>query len=158
MPFNMRCRIKELQRGKCKILEQEEASWRLKSRAIWLKEGDRNSIFFHRFASSRRENNSIWKIKDGKGDFLYSQQDISSEAVRYFGNQYKKSDICRIQDILWGIDLFPQMFDKDQNDYLFQPIMKEELLGTMKSFKNDKCPGPDGWTIKFFIHFFDLIK
>lgn len=158
IPFNMRCHIKELQRKKCKILEQEEASWRLKSRAIWLKEGDGNSKFFHRFASSRREKNSIWKIKDGKGDLLYSQQDISSEAVRYFGNQYKRSGECRIQDILWGIDLFPQMFVDEQNDCLFQPITEEELLETMKSFKKDKCPGPDGWTIEFFIHFFDLIK
>ena len=40
----------------------------------------------------------------------------------------------------------------------FSPITEEELLETMKSFKKDKCPGPDCWTIEFFIHFFDLIK
>lgn len=28
----------------------------------------------------------------------------------------------------------------------------------MKAFEKDKCPGPDGWTIEFFIHFFDIIK
>jgi hypothetical protein len=25
------------------------------------------------------------------------------------------------------------------------------------NFKIDKSPGPDGWTIEFFIHFFDLV-
>ena len=50
------------------------------------------------------------------------------------------------------------MFDGDQNDYLFQPITEEELLETIKSFKKDKWPRLDGWTIEFFIHFFDLIK
>eukprot|EP00253_Pinus_taeda_P027952 PITA_27952 len=158
LTFKMRCCIKELQKKKLKILEQEEAFWRLKSRAIWLKDGDRNTKFFHKFANSRREKNSIWKISDGKGGFLFSRHDISKEAVRYFKNQYKRNEDCRIQDILWGIDLFPQMFDVDLNDRLFRPVTEEELLETMKSFKRDKSPGPNGWTIEFFIHFFDLVK
>lgn len=28
----------------------------------------------------------------------------------------------------------------------------------MRSFKKDKCLGPDGWTIDIFIHFFDIMK
>lgn len=50
------------------------------------------------------------------------------------------------------------MFDDELNDHLFQPVTEETLLETMKFFKRDKCPGPDRWTIEFFIHFFDLIK
>lgn len=65
--FDIRCCINELERRKQKFLKQEEASWRLKSRATWLKEGDKNTKFFHRFANSRREKNSIWKISDGQG-------------------------------------------------------------------------------------------
>lgn len=41
---------------------------------------------------------------------------------------------------------------------LFGPISEDELLGIMKSFKKDKCPGLNGWTIDLFIHFFNLIK
>jgi len=50
------------------------------------------------------------------------------------------------------------MFDDKRNEALFQPNSEDELLGIMKSFKKDKSPGPNGWTIEFFIHFFDLIK
>lgn len=50
------------------------------------------------------------------------------------------------------------MFDEELNEQVFQPVSEEELLATMKSFKKDKCPGPDGWTIELFLHFFDLIK
>jgi hypothetical protein len=38
---------------------QEEISWRQKSRALWLQEGDKNTKFFYRIANSHRRYNSI---------------------------------------------------------------------------------------------------
>lgn len=64
-PFCLRCHIKELERKKHNLLKQEEVSWRLKSRAIWLKEGDKNTKFFHKYENSKCERNTIWKISDG---------------------------------------------------------------------------------------------
>jgi hypothetical protein len=34
-----------------KLMLDEEESWRQKSRAIWIKFGDKNTNFFHHFAS-----------------------------------------------------------------------------------------------------------
>lgn len=75
--------ISNLKKRKQKLLDKEEASWRLKNRAIWLKDGDRNTRFFHNFSNARREKKSIWRISNGGGGFYYSQQDISNEAMRY---------------------------------------------------------------------------
>ena len=43
----------------------EETSWRQKSREIWLKEGDRNTGFFHRMTNSHKKNNTIERIRIG---------------------------------------------------------------------------------------------
>ena len=42
-----------------KITLLEEINWRQKSKVLRLKEGDSNTIFFHRMANSKRRNNSI---------------------------------------------------------------------------------------------------
>lgn len=102
--------------------------------------------------------NTIWEIKDKEGNILHSQEDVSMAAVSYFQKSYRRNENCMAEDIFWGIDPFPTMFEEEQNDCLFQSVSDDEILSVMKSFKKDKCPGPDGWMIEFFIHFFDLVK
>jgi hypothetical protein len=33
----------------------------------------------------------------------------------------------------------------------------EELKKILKAFASDKSPGLDGWTVEFFLYFFDLV-
>jgi hypothetical protein len=37
------------------------------------------------------------------------------------------------------------------------PCTLQEVLAALKSFSKDKSPGPDGWTVEFYLHFFDLV-
>ena len=58
----------------------EETSWRQKSREIWLKEGDRNTGFFHIIANSHKRRNTIDRIRIG-GEWLEGEGEVRTGIV-----------------------------------------------------------------------------
>lgn len=77
-----------LKKRKENILKIKEETTRLKSRAIWLNNGDKNTRFFHKFTEGRRKVNTIWELKDSKGNSINTQFDIKMEALNYFRDLY----------------------------------------------------------------------
>lgn len=62
-------------------------SWRQKSRATWLKEGDRNPRFFHRMASMKNNINSITTLKVN-GRHISNESQIRQIIEDYYKNMY----------------------------------------------------------------------
>ena len=58
---------------------QEEALWRQKSRINWLKEGERNTKFFHCSTIQHRMHNRITVLKNQTGERLETQVAITKE-------------------------------------------------------------------------------
>ncbi|KAL6341015.1 hypothetical protein AAG906_032128 [Vitis piasezkii] len=54
---------KEAKEGYAKWVDLEETHWRQASRELWLKERDRNTVYFHRMASAHRRANYMDRIK-----------------------------------------------------------------------------------------------
>jgi hypothetical protein len=63
-------RQKELSEEIEKLLEMEELHWAQRSRINWLQFGDKNTSYFHNFASARRQKNRIKKLMDDNGNWL----------------------------------------------------------------------------------------
>jgi len=66
-------KAKSEQADKCHLVwknlcKQEEIFWRQKSRIQWLKEGERNTRFFHKSTMANRAHNRISMIKDEGGE------------------------------------------------------------------------------------------
>ena len=79
----------------------EETHWRQLSREIWLREGDRNTGFFHRMASAHRRNNSLDRIKIN-GEWLSEEQEVREGIANAFYQLLSedtgwKADIGRLQ-------------------------------------------------------------
>ncbi|XP_058101914.1 uncharacterized protein LOC131246067 [Magnolia sinica] len=62
---------------------QEEASWKIKSKARWIAEGDKNTKYFHSIASMRARSKAIVSICDN-GVWIDDKQAIADLAINHF--------------------------------------------------------------------------
>jgi hypothetical protein len=72
------------------LLYKEEMLWMQRSRIEWLKEGDRNTKFFHRKAIWRARKNKIAKLKDEDGVVQTVPSDMQRMAVSFFQSLYTR--------------------------------------------------------------------
>jgi hypothetical protein len=113
--------------------------------------------FFHNFASSCRSKNHIWEIADAEGNLSRGQQAIKLVVVRHFKPFFEAKLTENLQTTVTVARLFPHSVTVEDSHALDNPCLLPEILVALKSFSKDKSPGPDGWTVEFYLHFFDLV-
>eukprot|EP00253_Pinus_taeda_P010845 PITA_10845 len=150
-------RILHLEKQQNKILLEREEEWRIKSRAIWLKYGDENTRFFHNFAKGRKSANTIWRLKDVEGREVSSFPELSGLGKRHFQNIFADQGEATIAEVFSTVQSFPRFIEEDEAEDLTIPVTKEEIEEAMKLMGKDKSPGPNGWTIELFLHFYEQI-
>ncbi|XP_071680095.1 uncharacterized protein [Lolium perenne] len=67
-----------------RLLEQEEIHWAQRSRVNWLQFGDKNTSYFHRSASTRRERNRIKRLRNDQGAWLEGTAYLNPMISDYF--------------------------------------------------------------------------
>ena len=50
------------------------------------------------------------------------------------------------------------MINEDMNEELTKQISEEEISYTLQSFQKGKSPGTDGFTLEFYLGFYDMMK
>ncbi|XP_074313685.1 uncharacterized protein LOC141648875 [Silene latifolia] len=74
------------------LLQQEEVFWRQRSRALWLKAGDRNTKYFHRKAGQRKKKNRIGRIIVEGERVVTGVEEIKGAAVGFFSSLFTSSE------------------------------------------------------------------
>ena len=58
-------------------------------RTNWMKEGDKNTKFFHAHATQRRRRNSIKGLTDEQGLWTEDEKEVHRIITSYFGQLFK---------------------------------------------------------------------
>eukprot|EP00253_Pinus_taeda_P025362 PITA_25362 len=136
----------KLQQSFHKACLSEEEYWRLKSRSLWLKSGDRNSSFFHKQVQARKGRNSIMEIKE-ENNVLKDLTCIKKAASEHFGKLYKEDLLVEQNDSL--LDVVPSLITSRMNQALESKITHKEVKEALFAMDLDKALGPDGFTPRF---------
>jgi hypothetical protein len=124
----------------------------------WLKEGERNTKFFHRIVIQRRRTNKITNLVSNDGDVVHSHEDMENTLINHFQNILIAPREDRQEAISKITRHVPSLFTPEQNVGLLRPITIEEVDQALQETPKDKAPGPDGFTSDFFHHYWPLIR
>lgn len=127
----------------------------MRRRAIWLKVGNENSKFFQNYAKGRKVTNTIWNLPLPEGGHIESFDKLSHLSTSHFRSIYRSPPGTNLVEIINVANHFPRFVNGEDTDDLTALVTTRELESTLKCFKKDKIPGPNGWTIEFYLAFYD---
>lgn len=120
----------------------------------WFQDGDRNTKFFHVQVNGRRKRLQLRRIQASDGNWLEENDEMATEAMRFFQDQFTEATIPSSFGIL---DHIPYMLNSEQNcDLMRQPTCKEVKLAVF-GLNSESAGGPNGFNEKCFQYCWDII-
>uniref|UniRef100_A0A2N9G161 Reverse transcriptase domain-containing protein n=1 Tax=Fagus sylvatica TaxID=28930 RepID=A0A2N9G161_FAGSY len=136
------------------LLNREEKMWRQRSRTSWLKEGDRNTKYFHSRASHRRRRNSLLFLRLENGNIVTNEEQIATQFVNYYQELFTAVPLEGIDGVLVGIQ--PRV-TAEMNRSLTCNFTELEVLTALKQMAPLKAPGPDGMPPIFYQSYWHVV-
>ncbi|XP_057779785.1 uncharacterized protein LOC130998359 [Salvia miltiorrhiza] len=137
-------------------LNRKNSLLQQKSRISWLKDGDRNTGFFHRMTKFKKKNAPISHLKIDGVD-CYDPRVIEQHVVSLFAELFKDDGNSGVDHL--EIDaLIDAAVTERQNFELVRLPQECEIKATVFSMDANSAPGPDGFSGHFFHTCWDIIK
>ncbi|CAL1359508.1 unnamed protein product [Linum trigynum] len=89
----------------------------------WLREGDKNTTFFHKKASARRKRNAIRKLRDHTGRWFVGTQLVKVCLTQYYGDIITIGPEPEAKTIL---DSILTTVGEEENMELLRPVTQDE--------------------------------
>ncbi|KAJ9565118.1 hypothetical protein OSB04_001084 [Centaurea solstitialis] len=120
---------------------------RQRAKVKWLSEGDSNTRYFHQVVKEKRHVHQIHSVCNSAGVFVYDME-VATAFIDHF-----KSIIGTVDSSVVPImdeALFPARLSLADSNYMIRPILDDEIKDAIFQIGNDKAPGSDGFSSKFY--------
>ncbi|XP_071741242.1 uncharacterized protein [Rutidosis leptorrhynchoides] len=126
---------------------------RQKARVCWALEGDENTKFFHSLLRNKYNKSNIRGLNIN-GIWNEDPNDIKASVFEHFKHIYEETDTLRpsLEDLS-----YPSI-SAIEAEALEVPILEDEIHEAILECGSSKAPGPDGFNMRFFKKFWDIIK
>jgi hypothetical protein len=136
------------------LLLKEEKMWKQRSRDSWLKEGDRNTKYFHNCASHRKRRNTISLVRMDFGELVTDANLIGKQFTEYYQALFTATPLEEVEVVL---DNIQPCVTQEMNQTLTAQFTKEEVLTAMKQMGPLKAPRPDGMPPIFYQSYWHVV-
>ncbi|KAJ9564711.1 hypothetical protein OSB04_000677 [Centaurea solstitialis] len=120
---------------------------RQRAKVRWLAEGDANTRYFHRVIQERQHAHHIFSVGDSNGVFVYDDQ-VALAFIDHFVSIIGTKDNAVVPIMLDS--LFQRRLSNGDANHMIRQVADMEIKDAMFSIGNDKSPGSDGFSFKFF--------
>ncbi|GKC30468.1 RNA-directed DNA polymerase, eukaryota, reverse transcriptase zinc-binding domain protein, partial [Tanacetum coccineum] len=135
-------------------LEDEEKLLLQNFKVEWLKEGNRNSAYFHKALKSRSNRCRVEEIC-GEDNVRYSGDQVQVQFVRHF------QKFLGVQENIECLDLDESLFlnkiSPQDAGNMINYVTNKEIKDAMFDINDNKAPGPNGFTARFFKKAWDIV-
>jgi hypothetical protein len=136
-------------------LHREEIWMRQCSRVAWIREGDRNTSYFHRQAALRKRLNKIDSLERSDGSRCETMAENHAEVQGFFQNLYQSQGYRDMSDLL---DLVQPKVSQEMNSVMEALYSEEDIKLALFQMAPSKAPRVDGFTAGFFQRHWNLVK
>ncbi|CAH1447974.1 unnamed protein product [Lactuca virosa] len=126
--------------------EDEEKILFQRSKINWLKEGDKNSRFFHKVINSRRNKSRISLVLDEEGRWV-SGKAMKDRFVNHFKSFFGTDVITEPINVDNG--LICNKLDSRVALDMIRVVKDEEIKAAMFDIDDNRAPSPDGFHLNF---------